>query len=347
MDKYKTEDLISIIVPIYNAEEFLGECIESILNQSYINIEIILVNDGSTDSSLNICNKYKEMDNRIKIISKSNSGVSDARNKGISNALGKYICFADADDMLKKDFVKVLYTEIANNEVDIVFCNFEYDYNGKLIKKKPRLRAGIYNISEIKNIIIDDGTMSGILFASTWVGIYKKSIIDNNKIEFHRDIRVNEDGLFNIEYLMAIKTIKVLSEDYLYIYRQNEGSVTSNFSFENVYSQATYKIAELFKAQEVDIDLKQQLGARRVSESFWMLLNICSYSSLEGYKVTLSRLKTLLDDEELKLSYKYMDLKKINRYKYIYYILMKNKNHRSLLLLTKYIYPMFKSILSR
>lgn len=116
--------------------------------------------------------------------------------------------------------------------------------------------------------------MSGILFASIGVGIYKKSIIDNNKIEFHRNIRVNEDGLFNIEYLMAIKTIKVLSEDYLYIYRQNEGSVTSNFSFENVYSQATYKIAELFKAQEVDIDLKQQLGGRRVSESFWMLLNI-------------------------------------------------------------------------
>lgn len=146
MDKYKTEDLISIIVPIYNAEEFLGECIESILNQSYINIEIILVNDGSTDSSLNICNKYKEMDNRIKIISKSNSGVSDTRNIGISNALGKYICFTDADDMLKNDFVKVLYTEMVNNEVDIVFCNFEYDYNGKLIKKKPRLRAEIYNI---------------------------------------------------------------------------------------------------------------------------------------------------------------------------------------------------------
>ena len=340
-------DLISLIVPIYNAEEFLGECIESILNQTYTNIELILVNDGSTDSSLDICNKYKEMDSRIKLICKTNSGVSDTRNQGINSASGKYICFVDADDIIKKDFVEVLHAEIVNNDIDIVFCNFEYDYSGKLIKKKPRLLAGVYNISDIKNIIIDDGTMSGILFGSVWGAIYKKSIIDGNNIKFNKDIRLNEDGLFNIEYVMSIKRIKVLSEHYIYIYRQIQGSLTNTYYVENVYSAATEKIAELFKGQEINMNLTEQLGARRVSEAFWMLLNLCKPSSLDDYKVTIKKLKWLLNNHELESSYQFINLKKINIYKHIYYILMKYKKYRILLILTKYIYPVFKPILSR
>ncbi len=342
-----SKDLISLIVPVYNTEKYLGECIESILDQTYTNIELILVNDGSTDSSLEICKKYKEMDNRITVVCKMNSGVSDTRNQGIANASGKYICFVDADDMIKKNYVEILYTEIIHNDIDVVFCNFEYDYNGKLIKKKPRLLAGTYNTSDVENIIIDDGTMSGILFGSVWGAIYKKSIIEENNIKFNRDISVNEDGLFNIEYLMNIKRIKVLSEHYLYIYRQIHGSLTNTYYVENIYSEATEKIAELFKRQETNMNLIEQLRARRVSEAFWMLLNLCSTSSPNKYKITIKKLKWLLNNHELEYSYQYINLKKINRYKYIYYILMKNKKYRILLFLTRYIYPVFKPIVSR
>ena len=98
---------ISIIVPIYNTEKYLGNCLNSIINQTYKNLEIILINDGSTDNSLSICNNYKNKDNRIKIVNKTHTGVSDTRNIGIKNATGEYIGFVDSDDYIEQDLLKI------------------------------------------------------------------------------------------------------------------------------------------------------------------------------------------------------------------------------------------------
>ena len=129
-------DLVSVIVPVYNTEKYIGECIESILHQTYKNIELVLVNDGSTDGSLEICERYGQIDQRIRVISKTNSGASDARNLGMCTASGQYICFVDSDDMLKSKCIEVLYNGIISDDVDAAFCNFEYCYDGRLIKKK-------------------------------------------------------------------------------------------------------------------------------------------------------------------------------------------------------------------
>lgn len=340
-------DLVSLIVPIYNAEKYLEDCIKSILNQTYKNIELILVNDGSTDDSLEICNVYKEIDNRIKVVSKVNSGVSDTRNHGINSASGKYLCFVDSDDMLKSNFVKKLHREITSDNADVVFCNFEYSYEGILLKKKPRLPSRSYNISEIEQMIIDNGTMSGILFGSVCVAIYRKVIIEEYGIEFNRDIRFNEDGLFNIEYCLHTTNIKVLSHEYLYIYRQVESPTKKIYSFENRTAAATAAIAKLCKNREISMNLQQQFGARKVSEAFWMVLELCSKNNLDKYSSIIKKLKMLLDDDKLKYCYQYVNTNKLNKYKYVYYLLMKNQNYRILLILTRYIYPIFKSIVSR
>ena len=121
----KEKDLISVVIPIYNVQEFLPKCIDSVINQTYDNLEIILVDDGSPDDSGYICDKYKAKDSRIKVIHKKNGGLSDARNVGIENSNGKYICFVDSDDIIHKDFIKCQYENIVKTRSDISVCLFE------------------------------------------------------------------------------------------------------------------------------------------------------------------------------------------------------------------------------
>lgn len=342
-------DLVSIIVPIYNAEKYLEECIESILNQTYENIEVILVNDGSTDNSLSICKKYKKNDDRIVILNKINTGVSDSRNEGMKKSSGKYLCFVDSDDTIDNKFVEIMIKELSETGTDVVFCNYMYNYEGKLIKKKPRLKTGVYQIEEIKHKLIDDGTMSGILFGTVWGAIYKRDIIKKNNIEFYREIKYNEDGIFNIEYCLNSKKIRVISDEYLYFYRQTDQSASKKHLKYNRILPATEKIIDIFRKKEfnLNMNLECQLGARKVSEAFWMVLDLCSKNNTDNYKIIKKDLKDLLNKKELCESYKYINTRDINRYKYIYYILMKNKMYSLLYILTRYIYPFLANKISR
>ena len=119
-------DLISVIIPIYNVEQYLKECLESVINQTYRNLEIILVDDGSKDKSGKICDEYKNKDERIKVVHKENGGLSDARNAGMKIATGKYIQFIDSDDFIDKDMIETLYNLIIENEADISMCSNYY-----------------------------------------------------------------------------------------------------------------------------------------------------------------------------------------------------------------------------
>ena len=127
------KSLISVIVPIFKVESYLGKCIDSILSQTYKNIEIILVDDGSPDSCPQICDLYSEKDNRIKVIHKNNGGLSDARNAGLIVSKGEYVCFVDGDDFVETEYVERLYTAIKKCNADLAICGFKYvdeKYNG-------------------------------------------------------------------------------------------------------------------------------------------------------------------------------------------------------------------------
>lgn len=142
-------ELISIIVPVYNVEKYLDRCVHSICNQTYSELEIILVNDGSTDSSANICEQWKTRDSRIRVITKQNGGLSSARNMGVEGAVGQYLMFVDSDDYILPDMVDKLYTAIIQQEADVSICNFQYvDEHG--------LDWGVNN-----NLPITDGVISG------------------------------------------------------------------------------------------------------------------------------------------------------------------------------------------
>ena len=142
------ESLISIVVPIYNVEDYLNECIYSLINQTYKNIEIILVDDGSTDNSGNIADGLSKIDSRINVYHKNNGGLSDARNFGIEHSKGKYICFVDSDDYVKEDYVESMYTNLVQNKTKISCCGFCHLYENDVVKE--------INFQNIKNKFVGD-----------------------------------------------------------------------------------------------------------------------------------------------------------------------------------------------
>ena len=152
----KKQDLISIVVPIYNVEKYLEKCINSIIIQTYKNIEIILVNDGSTDSSGKICDIYLKKDKRIKVIHKKNGGLSDARNVGIENAKGKYIAFIDSDDFIDSDFIEILYNLIIEYNADVSCCKCNVIYK-KNKKQQVEEKINIFTNYEAINEMLYQG----------------------------------------------------------------------------------------------------------------------------------------------------------------------------------------------
>ncbi|MBU5337320.1 glycosyltransferase family 2 protein [Intestinibacter bartlettii] len=216
---------ISIIVPVYNTGKKLRKCIDSILNQTYKNFEVILINDGSTDNSLSICKEYKKKDNRIKIINQDNKGSVYARNSGVELAIGKYIVFIDADDWIDREFLNILYNEAEEYSCDIVACNPYLVYGNGLIK---RIRTDftqdiIFENEEIKNEVLSKLVGDTGFPSSLWGKIYKRNLFENYGEYFFRMKFFGEDLALNIELLPKCKKIKVIDKP-LYYYRCGGGT---------------------------------------------------------------------------------------------------------------------------
>lgn len=341
-------DLVSVVVPVYNTEEYVAECVRSILGQSHSNIELILVDDGSTDGSLRICEEFALSDSRVRVKSQPNSGVSAARNNGLADARGQYVCFVDSDDAIRPDYVERMLNAAASGDVDAVFCNYEYLYGKRYVKKKPRLPAGTYDTGEIMSTLVDDGTLSGILLGSVWCALYRMSVISRAGVLFRQNIRRNEDGLFNIEYCLNARRIRLLSDDYLYVYRQTGSSSTRDWrSITAEIALATDEIVKVCRPFASEMRLDEQLKARRVTEAFWSVLAICSSRNHESGRAIVKLLEASLSDEELRESYRYVDASRMNIYKRLCFCLMRSSNYKALLALCRYVYPLLRRVLPR
>ena len=197
-------ELISIIVPVYNAEKYISKCIESLISQTYTKLEIILINDGSTDLSGNVCDEYSKKDSRIKVIHIENSGVSKARNVGINNANGDWIVFVDADDWLEANFCEKLYdATMSNKEVDIVCSGYKRIYSDKEEIINCGRQKIIYDASQYLLKLLN--VQNGYGFCHMKL-IRKKSI---NEVRFNENIKVGEDALFNIQLIRNIKKVMI------------------------------------------------------------------------------------------------------------------------------------------
>ncbi len=216
------KSLISIIVPVYNVEKQLILCIDSLINQTYKNIEIILIDDGSTDKSKNICDEYGKKDKRIKIIHKRNGGLSDARNKGIDIAKGEYILFVDSDDYVSNDIVELLYNNMIENECEISTCSFIPFYEGT----KPDTSANnnkeisVFNTSQALEALLYQKNCT----TSAWAKLYKTSLFKDIRYPLGK---IHED--LPITYILFSKSKKiVISQEKKYYYLLRKNSITGS-----------------------------------------------------------------------------------------------------------------------
>ena len=259
-------DLISIIIPVYNVEQYLNRCIDSLIAQTYHNIEIILVDDGSTDSSSKIVDEYLSKDNRIRVIHKKNGGLSDARNKGIEISKGKYLTFVDSDDYVTKTYVETLYSTIIEYSADISICSYQVKYETGQTLKKGKNKKGVYTTEEALKRMLYHKDFD----VSAWAKLYRKELF--NGIFFPKG-RLFEDAATTYKLIMKSKKISFnLKEEYYYIIRDK--SITTNG----------------FSLKKMDLIISTQEMYNDISSSYPKLKRAAKRRLVYAYLSTLSQL---------------------------------------------------------
>lgn len=235
--------MVSIIIPVYNAEATLHRCVESILNQEYTEFELILVNDGSTDSSSEICEEYAQCDSRVRVIQKENSGVSDSRNQGIQAAKGEYIQFVDADDWITADATKLLVREATQEDCDLVITDF-YRVIGNRVSHKGSIKeSGLLTREELAECMME--SPADFYYGVLWNKLFRRDIIMEHGIRMDKKISWCEDFLFNLEYMLYIRNASVLQVP-VYYYLKTEGSLVSQSTNISKVVQTKLHIFEIY-----------------------------------------------------------------------------------------------------
>ncbi|WP_215509232.1 glycosyltransferase family 2 protein [Limosilactobacillus fermentum] len=217
--------LVSIVVPVYNVSRYIEHCVASLMSQEYEQIEIILVDDGSTDNSGSIIDGFSKKDSRVKSIHKTNGGVSAARNTGIDAANGEYVMFVDGDDWVEPDYVSYFVNLVIRNKASIGMGT-EY-FTWKNVENNYKIKEEIISAEKAIEDIYNDK-----IFVAVWNKIYKKSLL--NKVTFSTDIWYGEGMLFNVEFLQLVDTV-VIGNKEVYHQTFNPNSAMRNFNLENNY----------------------------------------------------------------------------------------------------------------
>jgi len=252
-----TSDKVSIIVPVYKVEAYLADCIESILAQSYPYFELILINDGSPDQCGTICDTYASKDKRIRVIHKTNGGVSSARNMGLNQAEGKYICFVDSDDVIAEDYILDLvsdYNKLGGE--GLVIHNYRFTNS-----PNPKLNLPELIVKNNRRQIVDNFIHYHLIsFSVPYAKLFSRDVIVKYKIEFPVDVHMGEDGIFDVLYLSKVDSL-LLSDKCAYFITQREDSLVRRYNdFESEY--LGYKllksaVEELIKSADIAIDEKE------------------------------------------------------------------------------------------
>lgn len=292
------EKMVSVIIPVYQAENYLTYCVESILNQTYENFEILLVDDGSEDGSSKLCDMYSQKYSNVFCIHQKNQGVSKARNQGIDNARGEYILFVDSDDFIETNYLEMALRIFEDYKADMYICGYQsVRNNGKIKEKKynPSIEERVWKHDEIGNIVMK-------LFASTTlhaVGtkVYKKNIIDKQGIKFNEKWKYYEDIYFCLRYLAQCNRIYVQNRIMYYYQRDICNSLSkqkNNFMYASVH-KTYYLLYKLMGSDKI---------SNRDKKLFYLLyldqVNLCLNSKAiteKRYTVNFHKLYKILSKD--------------------------------------------------
>ena len=279
---------VSVVAPVYNTENYLKECLDSLINQTLPDIEIICINDGSKDSSLEILEEYSKNDSRIKIINQENQGVSVARNRGIKEAKGEYLTFVDSDDWLNLNALEIFYNTAQKRNTDVLIFSFYSWYSSEDIRKDLRLTEfskkaenGTTFLNSYKDIFYSP--------MGTWGKLYRTSLIKENNISFPLNIQCGEDRSPYVKACICAKNISVIDEPFYY-YRRNVNQSLTQGGLNTVSDM--YKANQLTKKMIYNFENKKQMHC--------IFLDEYIKSVLWGWDISEGKSKRINDIKYLK-----------------------------------------------
>lgn len=262
--------LVSVIIPVYNVEKYLEKCLDSIINQTYKNIEIICINDGSTDSSLEILRKYAEKDNRIKVVNQENKGLGATRNVGLEIAQGEFISFIDSDDFVDKNLYKNCIEKIAS-DIDVIV------FGAKTVNlKNNKIYSGQYSSKSFhKNFNLNDLFN---IYTVAWNKLYRHSLLNEHSIIFDTP-KTGEDQTFFIKVVLNAKNICVVKKDLYYYIKYRNGALSNRKDSTDLSTiENTYSIINYLKNKELSVEIKNKII------SHYLLKTLSWFSKIEKEK---------------------------------------------------------------
>ena len=316
---------VSVIIPTYNVERQLPRCVDSIINQSLREIEIILVDDGSPDKCPQICDEYKERDSRIKVIHKTNGGLSDARNAGLNLATGEYILFLDSDDWIDEIMLERLYYRASTDFSDVVVCSYIIDYSNNNFSIKKELSTFVRytdNIAEaIYNLDLDG------MFNVVWNKLYRYDLLKENNLYFELDGVPGEDLLFNCATFEKVKRVSFENKILHHYMREDEDTLVHTYK-SNLYSQ----VQRFNRARKTLYDFYNMISVEEttcyadsyVGYIFSCVPNLFRKNCDLSRKEKISFLGKILNNEELQ--YYMRTANKKGPYEKIFYAMIKSRN---------------------
>lgn len=333
---------VSVIIPVYNVEKYLRQCIDSVIQQNYKNLEIILVDDGSTDKSCNICDEYEAQDDRIKVMHKSNGGLMSAWKAGFLASTGKYIGFVDSDDWIDQNMYEQLIKNAISHEADIVVCQLIREIDGKAaVREKLRLQPGLYNLDKIRNDIIpgiiNDGTYLGRkLSPSRVTKLFKREIIKNNLQFCDESISLGEDLVTCFSSVCDAKKVVVLSDFFPYHYRINNQSITGRYDPNRIYEveKLNGKLKQI--AMHKGINIVDQIANDYISLALLCIESEILYAPY-SMKEILKRIKEIYKSELFTQSLENGNIKRFPTKHKIYLYLLKRNRYEALYFFRKII----------
>ncbi|MEH7495309.1 glycosyltransferase family 2 protein, partial [Neobacillus niacini] len=255
---------ISVIIPVYNVEKYLRRCVDSVLNQSFQDFEIILIDDGSTDKSGQICDEYVKKDKRIKAIHKKNARVSAARNDGIKMAKGKYISFIDSDDWIEPEMYEVMFNKAEELCLDFIMCDYQKKSKYYEDKRTQPIREGFYSKDDIRTELFPSLIMfDHIEYPPTianWVCLFNLKFLKSNYLYYDEDIHYDEDSIFGSKVMYRAISFYYLKHHHFYNYFYNPKSTTNTYNIKKWYSfiKINERIEEYF-GKNIEYDFSRQI----------------------------------------------------------------------------------------
>ena len=299
---------VSIVIPVYNVEGYLPKSVASVQNQTLKDIEIILVNDGSADGSLDLCRKYAEKDVRIKVIDKPNGGVSSARNAGIEASGGEYIGFVDPDDWVEPEMFESMYNKAEEIEADACMCNYSRNTERKPAQIPLGINHDLHGREAIVNeliagILSPPGLNSGTaaIMGNVWRCLFKRQLINSNNIRFIEGLSFMEDTVFCIQAFSKCGCIAI-DEGYYYNYRIILRSATASYKkdFLKMQRQVYGIMEQTLHSEKLDTLLQERMDIRYVNMDFDLIANETHKDNPKTYRQKIKSILEICRDRNLK-----------------------------------------------